>query len=220
MTPTPSPQHGPSFRGIFAGSLMGLLVVMIMAALALVLSAFLPFDIKATSIAAGLYATLTSVLSALVGGYFCVRGARVPLVVNERGKYEPEDTSLTTLLTAAAIVVLTTLLTLSSATSVLTTASHTVSRTLPEVEATLLAALTESQLPETLEATGDDIRKPVPQNVLIEAEETARQAALFSGSFWLLNAFLTFVISFLGSRLALLTYRIDSPLSHLTEDDL
>ena len=52
MLPTTySPQRRPSWRGVLAGLVMGLIVVMAMVALALVLSSFLPFDLKGTSIA-------------------------------------------------------------------------------------------------------------------------------------------------------------------------
>lgn len=217
MTPIYSQQRGPSCRGIFAGSLMGLLVVMIMAALALVLSAFLPFNLKGTSIAAGLYATFTSGISALVGGYFAVKCARMRLVVNELGKFEPENTTMLTVLTATAIVVMTTLLTLSSATSVLATASQAMSHTLPSIESTVLTTLTQ---PPLSGVAGDNQLSAVPEQVLIEAEETARQAALFSGLFWLINTIVTFISCSLGSRLALLSYRLDSPINHLSEDDL
>ena len=61
MTPTYSSQRRPSWRGVLAGLVMGLIVVMAMIALALVLSSFLPFDLKGTSIAGGIYAAVTAV---------------------------------------------------------------------------------------------------------------------------------------------------------------
>lgn len=225
MTPTYLPQAGVCWRGIFAGALMGLLAVMIMTALALVLSAFLPFSLKGTSIAAGLYATLTSVISALIGGFFSVKCAHIRLAPLGSGKYQPEDTTMISILTAAAIVVATTLLTFSSATSILTTATQTVSHTLPSVEKSVLASLAQQSLNDTPErvapaATSAQLFIETALKTVIDAEETARQAALFSGLFWLLNALMTFIASFLGARIAAVSYRLDSPIDTLTEEDL
>ena len=54
MLSTYTPQRRPSWRGVIAGLVMGMIVVMAMIALALVLSSFLPFDLKGTSIAGGI----------------------------------------------------------------------------------------------------------------------------------------------------------------------
>lgn len=142
MTPTYTPQRRPSWRGILAGLLMGLVMVMAMTAIALVLSAFLPFDLKGSSIAAGIYAAITAVISAFIAGYFAVKGSAPEALFGDGTDIAPKDATLTGMLTAAAIITLTTLFALNSATSIMSTASKAVGSTMSTVASTVGAGAT------------------------------------------------------------------------------
>lgn len=133
MTPTYTPQRRPSWRGILAGLLMGLVVLMAMMALALVLSSFLPFDLKGSSIAAGIYAAVSAVISAFVAGYFAVKGSAPEALFGDGTDIAPKDASLTGMLTAAAIIALSTIFAFNSATSILSGASKAVGSTVSAV---------------------------------------------------------------------------------------
>lgn len=136
MTPTYTPQRRPSWRGILSGLLMGLVVLMAMMALALVLSSFLPFDLKGSSIAAGIYAAVAAVISAFVAGYFAVKGSAPEALFGDGTDIAPKDASLTGMLTAAAIVTLSTVFAFNSATSILSGASRAVGNTVSAVAST------------------------------------------------------------------------------------
>jgi len=133
MMPTYTPQRRPSWRGVLAGLLMGLVVVMAMTALALVLSSFLPFDLKGTSIGAGIYAAITALVSAFVAGYFAVKASAPEALFGDGTAIDPKDATLTGMLTAAAIIALTTYLTISGATSIMGTATKAVGSTVSTV---------------------------------------------------------------------------------------
>lgn len=124
MISTYTPQRRPSWRGVIAGLVMGMIVVMAMIALALVLSSFLPFDLKGTSIAGGIYAAITALVSAFVAGYFAIKFSAPEALFGDGTDIDPKDATLTGLLTAALIVLLTTFFTLSSATGILATAGN------------------------------------------------------------------------------------------------
>ncbi|WP_182407586.1 hypothetical protein [Psychrobacter sp. GP33] len=142
MSPTYSSQRRPSWRGIFAGLVMGLIVVMAMIALALILSSFLPFDLKGTSIAAGIYAAVTSIVSAFVAGYFAIKFSAPEALFGDGTDIDPKDASLTGMLTAALIVLLTTFFAMSSATSILATAGNAVGSTVSAVAKTAATTAT------------------------------------------------------------------------------
>jgi hypothetical protein len=118
---------------------MGLIVVMAMIALALVLSSFLPFDLKGTSIAAGIYAAITAIVSAFVAGYFAIKFSAPEALFGDGTDIDPKDASLTGMLTAALIVLLTTFFAMSSATSILATAGNAVGGTVSTVAKTTAA---------------------------------------------------------------------------------
>ena len=136
MLSTYTPQRRPSWRGVLAGLVMGLIVVMAMIALALVLSSFLPFDLKGTSIAAGIYAAITAIVSAFVAGYFAIKFSAPEALFGDGTDIDPKDASLTGMLTAALIVLLTTFFAMSSATSILATAGNAVGSTVSTVAKT------------------------------------------------------------------------------------
>ena len=136
MVQTYSPQRRPSWRGVLAGLVMGLIVVMAMIALALVLSSFLPFDLKGTSIAGGIYAAITALVSAFVAGYFAIKFSAPEALFGDGTDIDPKDASLTGMLTAALIVLLTTFFAMSSATSILATAGNAVGSTVSTVAKT------------------------------------------------------------------------------------
>ncbi|WP_299221223.1 hypothetical protein [uncultured Psychrobacter sp.] len=136
MLPTYTPQRRPSWRGVLAGLIMGLLVVMAMIAIALILSSFIPFDLKGTSIAAGIYAAITALVSAYVAGYFAIKYSAPEALFGDGTDVDQKDATLTGMLTAALIVLVTTFFTLSSATGILATAGNTVGGTVSTVAKT------------------------------------------------------------------------------------
>ncbi|MGP5119519.1 hypothetical protein ACTXJF_05560 [Psychrobacter alimentarius] len=136
MLSTYTPQRRPSWRGVIAGLVMGMIVVMAMIALALVLSSFLPFDLKGTSIAGGIYAAITALVSAFVAGYFAIKFSAPEALFGDGTDIDPKDATLTGMLTAALIVLLTTFFTLSSATGILASAGNVVGGTVSTVAKT------------------------------------------------------------------------------------
>lgn len=136
MLPTYTPQRRPSWLGVIAGLVMGLIMVMVMIAIALILSSFLPFDLKGTSIAAGIYAAITAVISAYVAGFFAIKYSAPEALFGGGTDINPKDATLTGILTAALIVLLTTFLTLGSATGILATAGNAVGSTISTVAKT------------------------------------------------------------------------------------
>ncbi|WP_435949830.1 hypothetical protein [Psychrobacter sp. DM8] len=136
MTPTYSSQRRPSWRGVLAGLVMGLIVVMAMIALALVLSSFLPFDLKGTSIAGGIYAAITALVSAFIAGYFAIKFSAPEALFGDGTDVDPKDASLTGMLTAALIILFTTFFTLSSATGILASAGNAIGGTVSTVAKT------------------------------------------------------------------------------------
>lgn len=142
MLTTYAPQRRPSWRGVLAGLVMGLIVVMAMVALALVLSSFLPFDLKGTSIAGGIYAVITALVSAFVAGHFAIKFSAPEALFGDGTDVDPRDATLTGMLTAALIVLFTTFFTLSSATSILTTAGNVIGSTVSGVAKTAATTAT------------------------------------------------------------------------------
>ena len=142
MLTTYAPQRRPSWRGVLAGLVMGLIVVMAMVALALVLSSFLPFDLKGTSIAGGIYAVITALVSAFVAGHFAIKFSAPEALFGDGTDVDPRDATLTGMLTAALIVLFTTFFTLSSATSILTIAGNAIGSTVSGVAKTAATTAT------------------------------------------------------------------------------
>ncbi|WP_352338823.1 hypothetical protein [Psychrobacter sp. 16-MNA-CIBAN-0192] len=142
MLHTYAPQRRPSWRGVLAGLIMGLLVVMAMIALALVLSSILPFDLKGTSIAAGIYAAVTALVSAYVAGHFAIKYSAPEALFGDGTDIDQKDATLTGMLTAALIVLLTTFFTLSSATGILASAGNAVGATVSTVAKTAATTAT------------------------------------------------------------------------------
>lgn len=142
MLTTYTPQRRPSWRGVLAGLVMGLIIVMAMVALALVLSSFLPFDLKGTSIAGGIYAVITALVSAFVAGHFAIKFSAPEALFGDGTDVDPRDATLTGMLTAALIVLFTTFFTLSSATGILTTAGNAVGSTVGTVAKTAATTAT------------------------------------------------------------------------------
>ncbi|MEN6671040.1 hypothetical protein AAJP47_11775 [Psychrobacter sp. B38] len=142
MLSTYTPQRRPSWRGVLAGLVMGMIVVMAMIALALVLSSFLPFDLKGTSIAGGIYAAITALVSAFVAGHFAIKFSAPEALFGDGTDIDPKDATLTGMLTAALIVLLTTFFTLSSATGILATAGNAVGSTVSTVASTAATTAT------------------------------------------------------------------------------
>lgn len=118
----------PSWRGVIAGLLMGLIVVMTMTALALVLGSFLSLDLRGAGITAGVYAAITALLSAFVAGYFAVKCSAPETLAGDGTAINPKDAALTGMLTAATIVFATTFFAMSGATSILGVAGAGISQ--------------------------------------------------------------------------------------------
>lgn len=112
----------PSWRGILAGLLMGLVVTMAMLALALVLSSFLSLDLRGAGVAAGVYTAITALVSAFTAGYFAVKASAPEALLSDGTAISPKNATLTGLLTAAAIIVMTTFGAMNGAGSVVRTA--------------------------------------------------------------------------------------------------
>lgn len=116
----------PSWRGIFAGLLMGLVVSMAMLALALVLGSFLSLDLRGAGVAAGIYAAITALISAFVAGFFAVKASAPEAIFGDGTDILPKDAALTGILTAAAIVVISSVFAMSSVSSVVRTTGSAV----------------------------------------------------------------------------------------------
>lgn len=119
----------PSWRGILAGLLMGLVVSMTMLALALVLSSFLSLDLRGAGIAAGIYAAVTALLSAFVAGFFAVKASAPEALFGDGTDILPKDAALTGILTAASIVVISSVLAMNSVSGIVRTAGNAVGTT-------------------------------------------------------------------------------------------
>lgn len=121
---------------------MGLIVVMAMIALALVLSSLLPFDLKGSSIAGGIYAAITALVSAYVAGYFAIKYSAPEALFGDGTDIDPKDATLTGMLTGALIILLTTFFAMSSATSILSMAGNVVGSTVSTVAKTAATTAT------------------------------------------------------------------------------
>ncbi|ELA08493.1 hypothetical protein MOMA_08026 [Moraxella macacae 0408225] len=129
-------QARPSWRGVFAGLLIGIVIVMAMISLALVLSSFMPFDLKGTSIAAGIYAALTALLSAFFAGFFAVKYSAPETLLGNGSVISPKNVTLTGILTAASILFATTLFTMNGATSILRGTGNVIGTTVSSAAST------------------------------------------------------------------------------------
>lgn len=104
---------------------MGLVVSMAMLALALVLGSFLSLDLRA-GVAAGIYAAITALISAFVAGFFAVKASAPEAIFGDGTDILPKDATLTGILTAAAIVVISSVFAMSSVSSVVRTTGSAV----------------------------------------------------------------------------------------------
>lgn len=123
----------PSWRGIIAGLLLGLVVSMAMFLLALVLSSFLPFSLQGAGIAAGIYSIITALLSAFAAGYFAIKASAPELLFGDGADIAPKDATLTGMITAAAIIVITTFTAASGVSSIVRTTGNVVGGTVSAV---------------------------------------------------------------------------------------
>lgn len=157
----------PSWRGVFAGLLMGLIVVMAMTALALVLGSFLSLDLQGVGITAGIYAVVTALLSAFVAGYFAVKASAPEALFGNGTDIHPKDATLTGILTAATIIVVTSYLTMSGATSVVRGATNiagtAIGGTASMVASTAGTAGTVASLATTVGLVDDDVASQARQ---------------------------------------------------------
>ena len=115
---------------------------MAMIALALVLSSLLPFDLKGSSIAGGIYAAITALVSAYVAGYFAIKYSAPEALFGDGTDIDPKDATLTGMLTGALIILLTTFFAMSSATSILSMAGNVVGSTVSTVAKTAATTAT------------------------------------------------------------------------------
>lgn len=135
-TPTPSQRltsRRPSWRGIIAGLLLGLVVSMAMFLLALVLGSFLSLELQGASITAGVYSAITALLSAFTAGYFAIKASAPELLFGDGADIDPRDATLTGVITAAAIIVISTFTMINGATSAVRTAGNVVGTTVSAV---------------------------------------------------------------------------------------
>ena len=92
-----------------------------------------PLRLKGTSIAGGIYAAITALVSAFVAGYFAIKFSAPEAIFGDGTDIDPKDASLTGMLTAALIVLFTTFFTLSSATGILASAGNVIGGTVSTV---------------------------------------------------------------------------------------
>ncbi len=179
MLNTYSPQRRPSWRGVLAGLVMGLIVVMAMIALALVLSSFLPFDLKGSTIAGGIYAAITALVSAFVAGYFAIKFSAPEALFGDGTDIDPKDASLTGMLTAALIVLITTFFAMSGATSILSTAGNVVGSTVSTVAKTAggVAAAGASAVGTAAAGTAAAAPEGTAQQIQQKAQEVYNQVS-------------------------------------------
>lgn len=114
----------PSWRGVLAGLVMGVVVLMAMMALALVLGSFLSLDLRGAGITAGVYAIITALISAFVAGHFAVKCSAPEAILGDGTDISPKDAALTGMLTAATIVLTSTLFTMNTATGIMSSAGN------------------------------------------------------------------------------------------------
>lgn len=122
-----------SWQGVIAGLLMGLVVSMAMFLLALLLSSFLSLDLQGAGITAGVYSVITALLSAFTAGYFAIKASAPELLFGDGTDIAPQDATLTGVITAAAIIVITTFTAVNGATSAIRTAGGVVGSTVSAV---------------------------------------------------------------------------------------
>lgn len=115
----------PSWRGIFAGLLMGLVISMAMLAPALVLGLFLSLDLRGAGLSAGIYAAITALI-VLFCRFFAVKASAPEALFGDGTEILPKDAVLTGMLTAAAIVVISSIFAMSGVSSVIKTTGSAV----------------------------------------------------------------------------------------------
>lgn len=112
---------------------MGLVVSMAMFLLALLLSSFLSLDLQGAGIAAGVYSVITALLSAFTAGYFAIKASAPELLFGDGTDIAPQDATLSGVITAAAIIAITTFTAVNGATSAIRTAGGVVGSTVSAV---------------------------------------------------------------------------------------
>ena len=112
---------------------MGLVVSMAMLALALVLGSFLSLDLRGAGVAAGICAAITALISAFVAGFFAfvagffaVKASAPEAIFGDGTDILPIDATLAGILTAAAIVAISSVFAMSSVSSVVRTTGSAV----------------------------------------------------------------------------------------------
>lgn len=99
---------------------------MAMLALALVLGSFLSLDLRGVGVAAGIYAAITALISTFVAGFFAVKASAPEAIFGDGTDILPKDAALTGILTAASIVVISSVFAMSSVSSVVRTTGSAV----------------------------------------------------------------------------------------------
>ncbi|MCL1624080.1 TIGR04086 family membrane protein [Moraxella sp. Tifton1] len=163
----------PSWRGIIAGLLMGLVVSMAMLALALVLSSFLSLDLRGAGIMAGIYAVVTALLSSFVAGFFAVKASAPEALFGDGTDILPKDATLTGILTAATIVVITSFFAMNGVSSVIRTAGNVVGTT-----ANAIGGAASAVTSTTITATAADVATANADGNLVGRAEELYQKAM------------------------------------------
>ncbi|WP_295816569.1 hypothetical protein [uncultured Deinococcus sp.] len=133
--------HRLSWRGVFAGMVMGLVTTLTIVALGTVITALTGLTLSGVGIAAGIWSALAALIGAYVAGLTAVR-ASAPRTRNGDGiaAMTHDDATLTGLVTAGMIVLLSTLFAFNSASRLLGTATNAVGGVLGTTGAAAAAA--------------------------------------------------------------------------------
>ena len=83
-------------------------------------------DLRGAGVAAGIYAAITALISAFVAGFFAVKASAPEAIFGDGTDILPTDATLTGILTAAAIVVISSVFAMSSVSSVVRTTGSAV----------------------------------------------------------------------------------------------
>lgn len=116
--------HRLSWRGVFAGMVMGLVTTFTIIALGTVITALTGLTLSGVGIAAAIWSGIAALVGAYVAGLTAVRAA-APATRNEDGiaAMTHDDATLTGLVTAGMIILLSTIFAFNSASRVLGTAT-------------------------------------------------------------------------------------------------
>ncbi|UQN05362.1 hypothetical protein [Deinococcus sp. QL22] len=119
--------HRLSWRGVFAGLVMGLVSTLTIVALGTVITALTGLTLSGVGIAAAIWTAIAALVGAYVAGLTAVR-ASAPTTRNSDGiaAMTHDDATLTGLVTAGLLILLSTLFALNSASRLIGTASNVV----------------------------------------------------------------------------------------------